>query len=87
MRKLMVMAGAAALLAATAVSGFAAEATGTVASFNETAGTVTLDSGQTFKLASTIQVASLRLGEQVSIAYEEGENGNVTATKISPADQ
>lgn len=87
MRKLMVMAGAAVLLAATAVSGFAAEATGTVASVNEAAGTVTLDSGQTFKLASTIAVASLRLGEQVSVAYEEGDNGNVTATKISPAQQ
>ena len=85
MRKLMVTAGAAALLVASTFSVLAAEATGSIASLDTSAGTVTLDSGQTFMLSDAIDAGSLEIGDRVTVAYEEGMDGNITATTISPA--
>jgi hypothetical protein len=46
MKKLMIAASAAALFATMSIA-FAAEATGVISSVDATAGTVTLDNGQT----------------------------------------
>ena len=85
MRKLMVTAGAAALLVASTFSALAAEATGAIASLNTSAGTVTLDSGQTFMLSESVDADALQIGDQVTVAYEEGADGNVTAISVAPA--
>jgi hypothetical protein len=87
MHKLMVMAGAAALLCASSIVALAAEATGAIASLNTSEGTVTLDNGQTFMLPASIDAASLQIGDRVSVAYEENANGEITATTITPAQQ
>ncbi len=84
MRRLMVTAGAAAVLAASSFAAFAAEATGAIASVDTTAGTVTLDSGQTFMLPSSVDAASLQIGEQVTVTYEEGMDGTASATTVTP---
>jgi hypothetical protein len=85
MRKLMVAAGAAALFAASSLAALAAEATGAIASIDTASGTVTLDSGQTFSLPASVDAASLQVGQQVKITYEEGSGGVMSATMIEPA--
>ena len=87
MRKLMVVASAAAVMAASSLAALAAEATGAIASVDTSAGSVTLDSGQTFMLPSSVDAASLRVGEQVTVSYEEGSDGSMSATRITPTMQ
>jgi uncharacterized OB-fold protein len=87
MHKLMVTAGAAALLAASSLVALAAQATGAIASLDASVGTVTLDNGQTFMLPGSIDAASLQIGDRVSVTYEENANGEITATTITPAQQ
>ncbi|MEQ9690059.1 MAG: DUF1344 domain-containing protein [Bauldia litoralis] len=82
MRKLMVAASAAALLAVSSIGAFAEEATGTIESIDTTAGTVTLATGETFTLPATVDAASLQIGQDVTIEYEEGEGGVMTATSV-----
>ena len=87
MRKLMVTAGAAAFLLASSLAAIAEEATGAIASLDTSARTVTLDNGQTFMLPSEIDGSSLQIGQRVTVSYEEGANGSVIATAVSPAEQ
>jgi len=87
MRKLMVTAGAAALFAASSLAALAAEATGAIASVDTASGTVTLDDGQTFMLPSSVDAASLQVGQQVTVTYEEGADGSMSATTIAPTMQ
>ncbi len=67
MRKLMVAASAAALLAVSSIGAFAEEATGTISSIDAAAGTVTLATGETFVLPESVDAASLKVGEDVKI--------------------
>lgn len=85
MNKLMIAASAAALFAASSVAALAAEASGAIASVDTAAGTVTLDSGQTFSLPASVDAASLQVGQQVMITYEEGSDGKMTASEVAPA--
>jgi hypothetical protein len=83
MKKLMIAAGAAALFATMSIA-YAAEATGTIASVDATAGTVTLDNGSTYSLPATVAAADLKVGSKVTITYDEA-NGKMTATAVTPA--
>jgi hypothetical protein len=85
MQRLMISASAAALLAASSLAALAAEASGAIASVDGGAGTVTLDSGQTFILPSGLDAASLQAGESVTITYEESADGKMTASELAPA--
>jgi len=87
MHKLMVTAGAVALLGASSLVALAVQATGAIASLDASVGTVTLDNGQTFMLPGSIDAASLQIGDRVSVTYEENANGEITATTITPAQQ
>ena len=88
MRKLMVTASAAAMLAASAFAALAAEATGAIASIDTSSGSVTLDGGQTFMLPSSVDAASLQVGQQVTVTYDEGVRRlDVGDDKIAPAVQ
>jgi len=84
MRKLMIAAGAAALIATSSLAALAAEATGAIASVDASAGTVTLDSGGTFALPSSMDAAALQVGQKVKIIYDEAD-GKMTATAVEPA--
>jgi len=84
MRKLMVTS-AAAMLVGSAFAALAAEATGAIASIDTSAGAVTLDSGQTFTLPASVDAASLQVGQQVTVTYDEGSDGSMSATQIAPA--
>ncbi len=85
MRKLMVALSAGALLAASSVAAIAEEATGSIASIDVVAGTVTLDSGDTFRLPEGFDSASVAVGDQVTITYEEGEAGEMNASEVMPS--
>ncbi len=85
MRKLMVAASAAAMLAATSFAALADEVTGSIASIDTSAGTVTLDNGNTFKLPAATDAASLQVGQKVTVTYDKGADGSMSATMIAPA--
>jgi Cu/Ag efflux protein CusF len=85
MRKLMIAASAAALLATVSIAA-AADVTGTIQSIDATAGTVTLDNGQTFNLSASLksQAANWKVGDKVKVTYE-GSGGSMSATAVGPA--
>lgn len=85
MRKLMVAASAAAMLAGSTLAALAAEANGAIASIDQAAGTVTLDSGQTFLLPEGFDAASVAVGDQVTITYEEDDSGGMLASEVMPS--
>jgi hypothetical protein len=85
MRKLIIAASAAGLLAASTAAGFAAEAKGAITAIDPTAGPVTLADGQTYKLPVQFDSASLQVGQDVTITYEQGSDGSMTATQVQPS--
>ncbi len=85
MKKLMIAAGAASLLALSSLAAFAAEAQGTIKSVDPTAMTVTLDDGNTYALPASVDAASLQMGEKVKIEYSKDASGKMTATTVMPA--
>jgi Cu/Ag efflux protein CusF len=82
MKKLMMAASAAVLLGASSLA-HAGDATGTITSVDLAAGTVTLDGADTFLLPPTIDAGELKLGEKVTITFEE-QDGKMTATDVTP---
>ena len=84
MRKLMIAAGAAALFASVQFAA-AADVSGAIQSIDATAGTVTLDNGQTFTVSADLkaQIANWKVGDKVKVTYDES-NGTMTATAVVP---
>jgi hypothetical protein len=85
MRKLMIAASAAAMLAASSFAALAEEAKGTIQAIDPAAGTVTLADGQTFKLPAEFDAASLQVGQDVTITYEAGADGSMEASAVTPS--
>jgi hypothetical protein len=84
MRNIAFAAVAAIVLAASGFALRADEAIGAVVSIDAVGRTVTLDNGQTFVLAPTIDPGSLEIGQHVTVTYEPTADGLNAATKISP---
>ena len=84
MRKLMIAAGAAALLAASSISSYAAEASGAITAIDPAAKTVTLADGKVYKLPAEFDAAQLQVGQDVTITYDEGSDGSMTASAVTP---
>ena len=84
MKNLTIAASAAALLAASSLAALAAEANGAIKSVDASAGTVTLDSGQTFILPASLDAASLQVGENVTVTYEQSADGKMKASEVAP---
>ena len=82
MNKVLTAASAVALLVASSLSALAAEASGTIASIDASAGTVTLEDGQTFVLPADVDAASLNAGAEVTITYEESSDGKLNASEV-----
>ena len=85
MRKIMIAASAAAMLAASTMAALAAEAKGTIQSIDTTAGTVTLSDGSTYTLPQDFDAASLQVGQDVTVTYDQGAGGTMTATAVTPS--
>ena len=84
MKKLMIAAGAAGLLAASSLAALADEAEGAIMSVDPTAMTVTLDDGNTYQLPESVDAASLQVGEKVTIEYSTNDSGKMEATAVTP---
>jgi hypothetical protein len=82
MRKLLLPAAAAAILASCAVA-FAAthNASGTVKSFDSKAMTLTLDNGTQYMLPKTFKDPGLKAGEKVNISWDT-RNGSKVAEHV-----
>lgn len=85
MRKLMVAMSAVAMLAASSLAAFAEEAKGAITVIDPAAGTVTLADGSTYTLPTPEAVASLQVGQEVTITFEEGADGSKMASEVLPA--
>ena len=85
MKKLMIAAGAASLLAMSSLAAFADEAQGSITSIDPTAMTVTLDDGNTYALPASIDAASLQVGEKVKVEFSKDADGKMSATAVTPA--
>ena len=85
MKKLMIAAGAASLLAMSSYAALADEAQGSITAVDPSAMTVTLDDGSTYALPASIDAASLQVGEKVQIEYSKDADGKMTATAVTPA--
>ncbi len=85
MKKLMIAAGAASLLAMSSLAAFADEASGAITAVDPTAMTVTLDDGNTYGLPASVDAASLQVGEKVKIEFSKDASGKMTATAVTPA--
>ena len=83
MRKLLIAASAAALFASMSIAS-AAEATGTIASIDTAAASVTLDDGKVYKLPAGTDAATLQVGSKVKVTFED-MSGTLTASAIEPA--
>ncbi|WP_157944564.1 DUF1344 domain-containing protein [Mangrovicella endophytica] len=83
MKRLVVSAT---VLSALLVSGgaFAATATGTVKAMDVSKHTVTLKNGETFTVAPSVKLSTLKAGEKVSITYTKSGTA-MSASKIMAA--
>jgi NADH dehydrogenase FAD-containing subunit len=76
------------MLAASTMAALAAEAKGAITSIDTDTGTVTLASGETFKLPADFDTASLAVGDNVTITYDDGamgSGGEMQATDVMPS--
>jgi Cu/Ag efflux protein CusF len=83
MRKMMIAAGAAALLATVSLAS-AADVTGSITAVDATAATVTLDNGSTYTLPANADKSAWKVGDKVKITYDTA-NGKMTATAVAKA--
>ena len=85
MKKLVVAAGAAVLLAVSSLAALADEASGSITNVDDSAMTITLDDGNTYVLPADVDPASLQEGDQVTIEYSQDADGNLVATAVTMA--
>ena len=71
MRKLMVAAGAAALLVASTIAAIGAEATGAITSIDTAAKTVTLEDRKIYVLPTGFDAASVKVSDKVKRAMPD----------------
>lgn len=86
MKKLVIAAGAAGLLALSSLAAFADQASGTITSIDATNGAVTLSDGHTYALPQTVAASSLKVGESVMITFTADANtGKMNASAVMPS--
>jgi hypothetical protein len=85
MRKVMVAVSAAAMVLASSLGALAEEASGAITSIDTEAGTVTLSDGTVFVLPEDFDTASVKVGDEVTITYEAGADGQMMATEVTPS--
>jgi hypothetical protein len=82
MRKLMISAGTAAFLMAAPLSALAEEATGAIQSIDVAARSITLADGSSYVLPEAIDLASLAVGQNVTVMYSLDAAGLATVTAV-----
>ena len=85
MKKLVIAAGAAVLLAMSSLAALADEASGSITDVDDTAMTVTLDDGNTYKLPADVDPTALQVGDKVTVEYTKDADGNLVASTVDLA--
>jgi Cu/Ag efflux protein CusF len=85
MKKLVIAAGAAALLAASSFAALADEASGTIASIDNASGSVTLNDGKVYFLPQTVAATNLKVGDKVTITFSADSTGKMMASDLKPS--
>jgi hypothetical protein len=86
MKKLVVAASAALLLAMSSLAALADEVTGAIQDIDDTAMTVTLDDGNVYKLPDNLDVSDFEIGDEVTLEYTKDANGDLVVSDMQPAD-
>jgi len=63
-------------------SAFAAQATGTIASMDAMAHTVTLDDGQIYEVAADYDVSMMKAGEKVNVTFDISDGKNMATAVV-----
>src|SRR5689334_5311475 len=84
MTKLIIAAGATALLAVLTTAAFADQVTGAITNIDEKAGTVTLDNGKVYVLAGALP-SVIMVGDVVNVTFKADQGGKLTASDIAEA--
>ncbi len=85
MKKLVIAAGAAVLLAMSSLAALADEASGSITDIDDSAMTVTLDDGNVYALPTDVDPGSLQVGDKVTVEYTKDADGNLVATAVTMA--
>jgi len=85
MKRIMIAAGAAALLAASSLTALGEEANGAIQSIDLEARTVTLADGTTYMLPEGFDLSALQVGMNVKIEFNPTPEGPNAATAVEPA--
>ena len=83
MKKIMIAAGAAALLAASSLVALAEEASGTITAIDTAGGSVTLSDGKVYFLPQNLASAAMvKVGDKVVITFTADQAGKMNATDL-----
>lgn len=85
MRKVAVAVGAAFLFAVGSGGAFAEELSGVISGIDADLGSVTIDSGEIFYVVEDVDLSALEIGQSVIIGFEDGDDGELIAMSIIPA--
>ncbi len=83
MKKLVIAAGAAVLLAMSSLAALADEASGSITDIDDSAMTVTLDDGNTYQLPADVDSTAFEVGDKVTVEYTKDADGNLVASAVS----
>ena len=83
MRKWLVAAAAAGLLAVSSMAALADEASGSITNVDMEGMSVTLDDGNTYLLPDSVDPTTLTTGEKVTIEYTKNDDGSMEATQVT----
>ena len=82
MKKIMIAAGAAALVAASSLVALADEASGTITAIDTAGGSVTLNDGKVYFLPQSVAASTFKVGDKVTITYTADQSGKMMASDL-----
>lgn len=85
MRKHLGILSAAALFASVGLAS-AEEASGTLLEVDPMAGMIVLDDGTAYTVADGVSIDGLQPGDEVTVSFEEGEDGQMVISEITTAE-
>ena len=84
MKKFLVAAAAAGLLAVSSMAALADQASGAITTVDASAMTVTLADGNTYQLPKDVDAASLKVGDKITVEFTKQSDGSMVATTVTP---
>jgi hypothetical protein len=85
MKKLVVAAGAAAILAASSLIALADEASGTITAIDANTSSVTLSDGKVYFLPQSVAASTFKVGDKVTITFMADQTGKMMVSDLKPS--